>query len=129
VSLARCHLPLRLESLNKRYRVSKAEQIRTTQVERGLARAALHYRQDEIRGALARSGLVVVLTRIGPGKLDPVNLFGALKAVQDGVADVVGVPDNDPRVDWRFDQRRGMSRPRPLPADYGVLVEVDEARP
>ena len=127
--IARCHLPLRLESLNKIFRVGRSERIRQTQEQRGLARSALRYEQEKIQAARIRSGLVVTLTRIGPAPLDPVNLGGALKAVQDGVADVTGVPDNHPSVRYEFAQRRGMSRPRPLPQDYGVLIEIVEARP
>ena len=63
--------------------------------------------------------LVVRLTRIsGPrGKtLDDDNLRGCLKAIRDGVADWLGVQDNDPRITWRYDQRKADA--------WGVEIEV-----
>jgi hypothetical protein len=64
-------------------------------------------------------GTVVRLTRItGPrGKtLDDDNLRGCLKAMRDGVADWLGVQDNDPRITWRYDQRKADA--------WGVEIEV-----
>jgi len=49
----------------------------------------------------------VTLTRVGVRKLDGDNLQGAMKAVRDGVADRLGVPDNDPRIEWRYAQAKG----------------------
>lgn len=37
------------------------------------------------------------------------------------IADWLGVPDNDPRVQWRYDQRKGQ------PKEYAVEVEVRPA--
>ncbi len=51
--------------------------------------------------------IVVTLTRVAPRALDDDNLRGALKATRDGVADAFGVSDRDPRVEWRYGQRRG----------------------
>lgn len=51
--------------------------------------------------------VVVTLTRIGARLLDDDNLRGALKACRDGIADRLGVPDNDPRIEWRYAQQRG----------------------
>jgi hypothetical protein len=53
-----------------------------------------------------RRRVVVKLTRLGPRHMDYGNLVGALKNVQDAVADRFGVDDG--RVDlvsWRFKQR------------------------
>lgn len=61
---------------------------------------------------------VVTLTRIGPRLLDDDNLRGALKAVRDGIADRLGVDDADPRVEWRYAQRRGE------PRQYAVDVAI-----
>jgi len=65
--------------------------------------------------------VTVLLTRIGPRKLDSDNVAGCLKAVRDGVADALGVDDGDESmVTWQYAQARG---------PYGVrveLVEVDE---
>lgn len=60
----------------------------------------------------------VVMTRIAPRNLDDDNLRGALKAVRDGVADWLGVKDNDPRVRWQYAQARGK------PNEYAVRVEI-----
>lgn len=62
--------------------------------------------------------VIVTLTRIAPRKLDDDNLRGALKAVRDGIADRLGVPDNDPRIEWRYWQQNGAS---------AVLVQIEQA--
>jgi hypothetical protein len=62
---------------------------------------------------------VIRLTRVTAprGKiLDDDNLRGCLKAVRDGVADWLGINDNDPRVSWHYAQRNGTA--------WGVEVEV-----
>lgn len=62
----------------------------------------------------------VRLIRLSAGKLDSDNLQSALKGVRDGIADALGVKDNDPRVEWEYGQepiKRG---------GYGVVVEVTE---
>ncbi len=52
--------------------------------------------------------LVVTLTRIAPSNgLDSDNMVGSQKHVRDAVADVLGVNDKDPRVEWRVEQRKG----------------------
>ena len=51
--------------------------------------------------------LQITLTRIGPTNgLDDDNLCGSLKSVRDGVADWLGVQDNDKRLTWAYEQRR-----------------------
>jgi hypothetical protein len=60
----------------------------------------------------------VLLTRVGPTNgLDDDNLAGSLKGVRDQVAVWLGVDDHDPRVQWRYAQRRDN-------AGWTVLVEV-----
>ena len=49
----------------------------------------------------------VTLTRIAPRGLDGDNLQASFKATRDGVADWLDVDDRDPRVVWRYAQRRG----------------------
>jgi hypothetical protein len=50
----------------------------------------------------------IKLTRVAPRPLDGHdNLRSALKACVDGIADWLGVKDNDPRVQWDYDQDRG----------------------
>lgn len=51
--------------------------------------------------------ITVVLTRVAARQLDTDNLASAFKACRDGVADWLGVPDNDPRVTWEYGQRTG----------------------
>lgn len=60
----------------------------------------------------------VRLVRLSAGTLDDDNLRGALKAIRDGVADRLGVPDNHPDVRWEYDQER-VKR-----GTYGVRIEL-----
>lgn len=61
--------------------------------------------------------VVVTMTRVAPSSgLDDDNLRPALKAVRDGIADVLGVDDRDWRVRWEYDQRRG---------PWGVEIKLD----
>ena len=60
----------------------------------------------------------VTLTRIAPRALDGDNLQRALKAVRDQVAELIGVDDRDPLVEWEYAQRKGD------PKQYAVLVEI-----
>lgn len=51
---------------------------------------------------------IVTLARIAPSNgLDGDNLQGSLKACRDAVADWLDLDDADPRVTWRYEQRRG----------------------
>lgn len=50
--------------------------------------------------------VTVRLVRLSAGTLDDDNLRSALKGVRDGVADRLGVPDNDPRVRWEYGQEK-----------------------
>ena len=63
--------------------------------------------------------VTVLMTRIAPSTngLDAHdNLPGSLKPAVDGVADWLGIRDDDKRVTWSYSQERG--------ADYGVRVTV-----
>lgn len=62
---------------------------------------------------------VVTLTRIAPRALDDDNLRSAFKALRDGIADRLGIADNDPRVEWRYAQERGK------PKEYAARVEIE----
>jgi hypothetical protein len=62
----------------------------------------------------------VTMTRIAPRALDDDNVRGALKAVRDGIAERLGIDDRDPRVAWRYEQRRGK------PKEYAVHVRIEE---
>lgn len=64
---------------------------------------------------------IVTMSRMSAGTLDDDNLRVSLKAVRDGIADAFGLPDNDPRIEWRYGQekcRRGA---------YGVRVRIERA--
>lgn len=60
----------------------------------------------------------VTLTRIAPRHLDGDNLQSGFKAVRDGIADRLGIKDNDPRVTWLYAQRRGP------PKQYACHIEI-----
>ena len=97
--------------------VSEANRRDHWQVRRKRAKA-----QRQMAAALVprcRLPCVVTLTRISPRLLDDDNLRQALKAVRDGVADRLGIDDRDPRVEWRYAQRKG--------AVKGVEVEMEAA--
>ncbi len=64
---------------------------------------------------------VVTLTRVAPRALDGDNLQSGFKALRDGIADRLGVADNDPRVEWRYDQVRGRAK------EYAVRVRIEAA--
>lgn len=64
----------------------------------------------------------VMLTRIAPRQLDDDNLRSAFKALRDGIADRLGVKDNDPRVRWDYAQERGK------PREYAARVTITEVR-
>lgn len=64
---------------------------------------------------------VVTLTRIAPRALDDDNLRSAFKALRDGVADRLGVKDNDPRVRWEYVQERGKAK------HYAARVDIKGA--
>ena len=61
---------------------------------------------------------VVEIVRVGKGTLDDDNLRAAGKSVRDGIADRLGVNDNDPRVTWKYGQQTG---------EYSVIVRITEA--
>jgi hypothetical protein len=62
---------------------------------------------------------VVCVVRIAPRPLDGHdNLRESAKACVDGIADWLGVKDNDPRVSWEYGQERGKVR------EYAVRVEI-----
>jgi hypothetical protein len=76
---------------------------------RGTVKLALWAKLLELRNLLGHGyadgdHVRVVLVRQGKKKLDGDNLQAALKACRDGVADALGVEDNDPRITWEYDQ-------------------------
>lgn len=61
----------------------------------------------------------VTLTRLSFGTLDDDNLQGAAKAIRDGVADAIGVPDNDPAIRWQYAQERCKR------GEFGMRVRIE----
>lgn len=72
-------------------------------------RRARQHRQAAYLLTPSRVGLpaVVTLTRVGKRQLDDDNSVCSLKSCRDGIAQRLGVDDADPRVTWRYAQRRG----------------------
>lgn len=60
----------------------------------------------------------VTMTRLSPGTLDDDNLRSAIKAARDGIADALGVKDNDPSVQWKYEQEKCKR------GHFGVRVEI-----
>ena len=70
-------------------------------------------------------GLAVTLVRIAPRNLDTDNLARAFKAIRDGVADALGVNDNDPRIEWRYEQRKSDGHRTPSVPPYAIEIRID----
>jgi hypothetical protein len=117
-------LPLRLVSeANRRGHWSKHS--KRTRTQRGIARMALAGPMHLTRWHILMNGggAIVTMTRIAPRSLDVGdNLNASMKGVRDGVADALGINDNDPRVEWRYAQRKGKVR------EYLCEIKV-EAKP
>ncbi len=70
--------------------------------------------------AKPRMPLRVTMTYIFPKRLDPDNVVGAFKYVQDAIAAAVGVDDGNERYEWIYKQERGK------PKQYAVRIEIEE---
>lgn len=103
-------LPLRIESVANR-REHWASRAKRTKAHRA---AALAVQPIPLP-------CVVTMTRIAPRQLDDDNLRSGFKALRDGIADRLGVPDNDPRIEWRYGQERGE------PKQYAARVTLEAA--
>lgn len=62
--------------------------------------------------------LVVTMTRLAQATLDTDNLPGAMKSIRDGLADRIGINDNNPLVTWVCAQERQPG--------YAVRVKIEE---
>lgn len=60
----------------------------------------------------------ITLVRLSAATMDDDNLPGAFKAIRDGIADALGVKDNNPAVTWRYDQRKCKH------GEFGIIIEV-----
>ena len=61
--------------------------------------------------------LRITLTRVAPRKLDPGNIEVSFKAIQDGVAEAIGIDDGHECLTWVYAQAKG---------DYSVTVRIEE---
>ena len=63
--------------------------------------------------------VVVTICRVAPRLLDMDNAVASMKATIDQTASFLGVDDRDPRVTWRWAQRRGE------PKQYRVEITIE----
>lgn len=108
---------LKTESLNYLLRMHHHQRAKLTRMHRD--QAWKHMRQHGVPPA-DFPPITVTITRHSAGELDGDNLQGGVKAVRDGIADWLGVPDNDPRVTWLYAQAPA------APKQYAVVVDVRE---
>lgn len=108
-------LPLKIESTaNKReHWRTRASRAKVHRFE-GYAAFCTYSRQPF-------DNLVVTMTRIAPRELDDDNLAISFKSVRDGLADWLGVKDNDKRIKWVYAQEKG------APKHYAARIEVASA--
>lgn len=66
--------------------------------------------------------IVITITRVAPGALDSDNLASSAKHVRDGVADWLGLNDNDKRLRWEYSQRKEGRK------CYGVEIRIQSLR-
>lgn len=59
----------------------------------------------------------IVMTRVGPRKLDRDNLASAHKNAQDSAAHHLGIDDGDERLWWEYAQRKGAAA-----HEYGLAI-------
>jgi hypothetical protein len=109
-------------------------QARRVRQQRGIVCMALTPRllSDAPYGWHGKTGtarLRVTLTRYSPGVLDDDNLQRALSAVRDGVADALGVKDNDKRLSFRYAQEKvkRFTAGRVPASKYAVRIEIESA--
>lgn len=104
-------LPIRtVNALNRREHWAK----RSTRT-----RAERHHAWAEVFNTDCAAPCAVSLTREAPRAMDGDGLQASFKAIRDGVADALGVNDNDPRVSWQYAQRKSK--------EYAVVIEIRSA--
>lgn len=62
--------------------------------------------------------VVVSLIALRRRPLDPDNNAASFKALQDAIAETIGLDDGDPRITWQYQQMHSFGR-------EGVLVHVE----
>lgn len=63
---------------------------------------------------------VITLTRLGGKRLDSDNLARSMKAVQDAVAEWLGIDDGDERIEWKYEARPDWV--------MGCEIKIEEAK-
>jgi hypothetical protein len=102
-----------------------ATRARRTKKQRQIARLlAIQAVSFAVVAEAQRHGAEITLRRYGKRILDSGNLESAFKAVQDGVADALGIDDGDPRLAWRYQQAT-----TPSPVRVAVVIETRPAPP
>lgn len=67
------------------------------------------------------------MTRVSPRRLDQGNVAAALKAVQDGVCDALGVDDGHPDVAWMYDQKKGKPQSVEVTIKWSANYETNQS--
>lgn len=107
----RLHIPIRLQSLANT-RMHWRAMMRLKQQQRSATKLSM------LGKPVPPLPLIVIITRIGPRKLDDDNLAAACKYVRDQVAECVGVDDGSPLYTWVYRQRNDGRH------QHGVEVEI-----
>lgn len=114
MAMIRFELPIKLESLlNIREHWAKRAKRAKSQRVAGWAHTLATLQRSKVRFPAK-----IRITRIAPKPLDSDNLAASAKHVRDGIADALGINDNDPRVEWDYWQEKGN------PYTYSVRVEI-----
>jgi hypothetical protein len=119
-------LPLRLTNpLNNAQGFSKGavfKKSRERKAKRGAARMCTATHAREVKGWLAAGQRVeVTITRVSPRAFDSDGAVASAKSIRDGIADALGVNDNDARIEWKVTQQRGQ------PREYAVRITIEKA--
>lgn len=105
--LARFDIPTTLPSranLREHWAVKHGRESKLRRDAATLTRALLSSR---FKDAVQRAGARIVLTRIASRRLDKDNNVAAMKPIQDGIADGLGMNDGSSRLDWDYAQESG----------------------
>lgn len=99
----------------------EAWQARSRRAKQQRSLVGLCLRASGVAGMMGDAPLDVTFVRVAPSRgLDPGdNLPSSQKHVRDGVADVLGINDNDPRVTWHYAQRTG---------PWGIVIMIAASR-
>jgi len=106
--MVKFHVPIRLQSLSNT-RLHWRRMVAIKKMQRAAVKCCLVGLTSPSLPA------TVLITRVGPRKLDNDNLASACKYVRDQIAEWFGVDDGSLLYTWRYAQQTGK---------YGVDVEV-----